>query len=64
MDASRLAEKRGSIGHCSHAATAWNEERNAKVAIKDIEAGEEITCDYREWGDDLSFLTAKLQAEK
>ena len=50
--------------HSDDANTAWNEERNAEVAIKDIETGEEITCDYREWGDDLSFLTAKLQAVK
>jgi SET domain-containing protein len=50
--------------HSDDPNTAWNEERNAEVAIKDIEAGEEITCDYGEWGDDLSFLTAKLQAEK
>ena len=50
--------------HSDDPNTAWNEERNAEVAIKDIEAEEEITCDYREWGDDPSFLSAKPPAEK
>jgi uncharacterized protein len=37
--------------------TAGDARRNAEIAIKDIEAGEEITCDYREWDDDSWFLT-------
>ena len=46
--------------HSNDPNTAWNEEQNAEVAIRDIAVNEEITCDYREWDDDSDFLGAKL----
>jgi len=45
--------------HSDDPNTAWDAERNAEVAIRDIEADEEITCDYREWDDDSGFLTTR-----
>jgi hypothetical protein len=50
--------------HSDHPNTAWNEKLNAEIAIRDIAAGEEITCDYKEWGDDSPFLAAHLAAEQ
>ena len=49
--------------HSDDPNTAWNEEQNAEIAIRDIAADEEITCDYREWDDDSDFLGVKGKVE-